>query len=118
MELVGQEALPGGPAHRLKVTLKTGAVRHVWVDAATGLVVRTASTRTLRGREVTLETTFGDYRETGGVDLRPLDRGRRAGPAAAAADRRRERGGEPRARRLPIPDAALMASAREGGVAR
>jgi outer membrane lipoprotein-sorting protein len=67
VELVGSEALPGGRAHRLKVTLKTGAVRHLWVDAATGLVVRTESTRPLRGREVTLETTFGDYRETGGV---------------------------------------------------
>jgi len=67
VELVGKEALPGGPAYRLKVTLKSGAVRHVWVDAASGLVVRTESTRRLRGREVALETVFGDYRETGGV---------------------------------------------------
>jgi outer membrane lipoprotein-sorting protein len=67
VELVGSEALAGGRAHRLKVTLKTGAVRHVWVDAATGLIVKTVSTRAWRGREVTLETTFGDYRETGGV---------------------------------------------------
>jgi hypothetical protein len=67
VELVGQAALPGGPAHRLKVTLKSGAVRHVWVDAATGLVVRTESARKARGREVVLETVFGDYRETAGV---------------------------------------------------
>jgi len=65
--LVGSEALPGGPAHRLKVTLKSGGVREVWVDAATGLIVRTLAKRTLRGHEVVLETTFGDYRETGGV---------------------------------------------------
>jgi len=67
VELVGKESLPGGPAHRLKVTLKSGAVRHLWVDAATGLVVRTASTRAVRGREVAIETTLGDFRETGGV---------------------------------------------------
>jgi hypothetical protein len=67
VELVGTEALPGGRAHRLKLTLKTGVVRHVWVDAATGLVVRTVSTRTLRGRELALETAFLDYRETGGI---------------------------------------------------
>jgi len=67
VELVGREAQPGGPAHRLKVTLRSGAVRHVWVDAATDLVVRTESTRRLRGREVLLETVFGDYRETAGV---------------------------------------------------
>jgi hypothetical protein len=67
VELVGKEALPGGPAYRLKVTLKSGPVRHVWVDAASGLVVRTLSTRPVRGHEVALETVFGDYRETGGV---------------------------------------------------
>jgi len=67
VELVGKEVLPGGPAYRLKVTLKSGAVRHVWVDAASGLVVRTLSMRTLRGHEVALETVSGDYRETGGV---------------------------------------------------
>jgi hypothetical protein len=72
VELVGSGALPGGPAHRLKVTLKSGAVRTIWIDAGTALVVRTESTRTLRGREVALETTFGDYRETGGVTFARL----------------------------------------------
>ena len=67
VELVGSETLPGGPSHRLKVTLKSGAVRHVWVDAATGLVVRTESMRRLRGREVAVEAIFGDYRKTAGV---------------------------------------------------
>ena len=81
VELVGTEALPGGPAHQLKVTLKSGAVRHVWVDAATGLVVRTASTRAVRGREVAFETTFGDFRETGGVTFaRSIETGVRGRP--------------------------------------
>jgi hypothetical protein len=67
LELVGTETLPGGPAHRLKLTLRSGVVRQVWVDAASGLVVRTLSTRKLHGHEVALETDFGDYRKTGGV---------------------------------------------------
>ncbi len=67
VELVGTEALPGGPAHRLRLTLKSGVVRQVWVDAATGLVVRTLGARTLRGREVALETDFSDYQATSGV---------------------------------------------------
>ena len=67
LALVGSEQLPGGAAHRLKVTLKSGVVRHIWVDAKTSLVVRTESTRTLRGRDVALETVYGDYREKGGV---------------------------------------------------
>ncbi len=41
VELVGSEALPGGPAHELKITLKSGGVRRMWIDAATGLVMRT-----------------------------------------------------------------------------
>jgi len=67
VELIGAEQLRGGAAYRLKVTLKSGVVRHIWVDAKTGLVVRTESTRTLRGRDVALETVYGDYREIGGV---------------------------------------------------
>ena len=67
LELVGSAALAGGRAHELKLTLRSGAVRRVFVDAATGFVVRTESTRTLRGHQVTIETDFGDYRETGGV---------------------------------------------------
>jgi hypothetical protein len=81
VDLVGKEDLPGGPAYRLKVTLKSGAVRSVWVGAATGFVVRTESTRRLRGREVALETTFGDYRETGGVVFaRSIETGVRGRP--------------------------------------
>jgi hypothetical protein len=67
VELVGRADLPGGPADELKVTLKSGVVRRVWVDAKSGLVVKTASTRKVRGHELQLETVYGDYRETGGV---------------------------------------------------
>jgi hypothetical protein len=67
VEIVGDEALAGGRAHHLKVALKSGAVRDLWVDAAAGLVVKTVATRAWRGRGVALETTFGDYRVTGGV---------------------------------------------------
>jgi outer membrane lipoprotein-sorting protein len=67
VELVGTKALPGGPAHELKVTLKSGAVRHVFVDAATGFIVRMESTRRVRGHDVVLETEFGDYRKIDGV---------------------------------------------------
>jgi hypothetical protein len=70
VELVGTEPLPGGNAYRLKLTLaKTGDVRDVWLDAATGLVVRTTTRRKLLGRELAIEAVFDDYRETGGVSF-------------------------------------------------
>jgi hypothetical protein len=65
--LVGSAALPGGKAHELEVTLKSGVVRRVFVDAASGLVVRTGSTQKVRGHNTTFEVVYGDYRETGGV---------------------------------------------------
>jgi len=65
--LVGSVALPGGKAHELEVKLKSGVVRRVFVDAASGLIVKTASTRKLRGHETAVEVAYGDYRETGGV---------------------------------------------------
>lgn len=81
LELVGTEDLPGGPAHVLALTLRSGAVRRVFVDAATGLVVRAESTRRLRGRELLLETVFGDYRKDGGVAFpRTIETGVRGRP--------------------------------------
>jgi hypothetical protein len=65
--LVGGTTLAGGPAHELEVRLRSGLVRHLWVDAATGLLVKSAATRTLRGHELRFETVYGDYRPTDGV---------------------------------------------------
>jgi hypothetical protein len=65
--LAGREDLPGGPAWRLDVTLKSGVVRKVWLDASSCLIVRSESTRRLRGHELAFETAYGDYRETSGV---------------------------------------------------
>jgi hypothetical protein len=67
LALVGTEALPGGEAHHLRLTPKPGAVRELWLDAKSGQLVRTLSTRKLRGHETSLETLLGDYRATGGV---------------------------------------------------
>ena len=65
--LVGTTNLPGGPAHELEVTLKPGTVRKLWVDAATGQLVRSQAARRWRGHEVAVETAFGDYQKSGGV---------------------------------------------------
>jgi hypothetical protein len=67
LALAGTDALSGGDAHHLRLTLKSGAVRELWLDAKSGQLVRTLSRRRLRGHEVLLETLFGDYRATDGV---------------------------------------------------
>src|SRR5262245_35639669 len=45
VELVGKATLPEGSANELKVTLKGGTVRRLWLDAKSGLLVQSASTR-------------------------------------------------------------------------
>ena len=82
VELVGTEPLSGSAAYRLKVTLKgSGDVRDVWLDAATGLLVRTMTTRKFRGRALAIEAVFSDYRETGGVKFaRAIEAGLRGRP--------------------------------------
>ena len=67
LELAGQEAVDGKKAWKLKLTMKGGDVRHVLIDAQSFLHLRTDASRTLRGRTLQTETTFGDYREAGGV---------------------------------------------------
>jgi hypothetical protein len=42
-------------------------VRRVFVDAVSGLIVKTGSTRKVRGHDTTFEVVYGDYRETKGV---------------------------------------------------
>jgi len=67
VELVGKEKVEGSDAWKLKVTLKTGDVQHIYLDADSHLEIRTESKRTIRGSEVELESTIGDYKEVGGL---------------------------------------------------
>ena len=67
VELVGREALPGGDAFKLEVTLEDGAVRYDYVDVASSQIVRSDVPRKIRGHAVMLENTFSDFREVGGL---------------------------------------------------
>lgn len=52
VELAGREDVLGKPAYKLKLTLKSGAVRYEDIDVASSALVRSESTRRLRGRQV------------------------------------------------------------------
>jgi outer membrane lipoprotein-sorting protein len=66
LELEGNETRE---AFKLKLTLKGGAVRHVYVDAETGLETRIEAPHRLRGEDKVLGTRFGDYRTVGGLAI-------------------------------------------------
>jgi outer membrane lipoprotein-sorting protein len=67
VELLGREKFPGGDAFKLKVTLKVGAIRYLYVDVASRQIVRSEGTRTIRGRTIQLENTFSDFRKVDGL---------------------------------------------------
>lgn len=67
VELVGKEQVEGADAYKLKVTLKSGQQRVIYLDAESGLEVKTEAKRTIRGSEVDGETYLSDYKEVNGL---------------------------------------------------
>ena len=67
VELVGHEALPGGDAFKLKVTLSDGAVRYDYIDVASRQIVRSDVNRITRGNPEQLEEDFSDFRTVDGL---------------------------------------------------
>ncbi|HWS18225.1 MAG TPA: hypothetical protein VN223_09425 [Candidatus Elarobacter sp.] len=67
VELIGKEKVAGKDSYHLKVTLKNGDVRHLYLDAVTFLGQKTAARTMMRGTEVELESILGDYKEVDGL---------------------------------------------------
>jgi outer membrane lipoprotein-sorting protein len=67
VELMGKEPVEGSEAWKLKVTLKDGAIRYIYLDADAFLEIRTEGKRKIRGSEVEGESTIGDYKEVAGL---------------------------------------------------
>jgi outer membrane lipoprotein-sorting protein len=67
VELVGKEKVEGTAAYNLKVTLKNGDVRNVYLDADSYLPIKSTGKTTRRGTEIMVESSMGDYKEVSGV---------------------------------------------------
>ena len=67
VELVGKENVEGTPAYKLKVTLKNGNVKYMYLDADSGLQIKEEEKRIMHGSEQETEASLGDYREVNGV---------------------------------------------------
>ena len=67
VELAGREDVLGKPAFKLKVTLKSGAVRYEYIDVASSALVRSEATRLMRGHQTQVQTTFSNFKKTGGL---------------------------------------------------
>jgi outer membrane lipoprotein-sorting protein len=67
VELLGKEQVEGTDAYKVKITLKSGNVRTVYIDADSYLEIKDEGKRTMRGTEVDAEGTTGDYKPVNGV---------------------------------------------------
>ena len=68
LQLEGIQSVEGHDAFNLKLTLKTGQVQHIWVDAQTFLDVKVEGTpRRLDGRFHPVATYLRDYRSVNGL---------------------------------------------------
>jgi hypothetical protein len=67
VELLGKEPVEGTDAYKIKVTLKSGTVRTVYIDADSYLEIKSEGKRMVRGTEMEFEGTIGDYKPVEGV---------------------------------------------------
>jgi hypothetical protein len=67
VELSGKEPVDGKDAYRLKVTMKDGVVRNIFIDAASFLEVKVAGTTKREGVATDFELILSDYRTVEGI---------------------------------------------------
>jgi outer membrane lipoprotein-sorting protein len=81
VEYMGTEDVDGTDAHKLKVTLKNGDVRFVFLDPDYFLEIRILDQVKIRGVEQESETDLGDYEQVNGVFLPfSIEVGSKGGP--------------------------------------
>ncbi len=69
IEYQGVEDIEGTETHKLKVTLSSGDVRYYFLDTDYFLPIKSSGKATVQGQETEFETTYGDYKEVGGLML-------------------------------------------------
>jgi outer membrane lipoprotein-sorting protein len=67
VEYIGQENVEGSPAYKLKVTLKSGTVTTMFLDADTFLNVKDSSKMKMRDTEIENEILYSDFKEVNGI---------------------------------------------------
>jgi outer membrane lipoprotein-sorting protein len=69
VELVGAETIEGKNVHHLKITKKNGQVHHYFLDADTGLEMRTVTTVEQAGMKAEVTTDLSNYQQIDGLTM-------------------------------------------------
>jgi len=67
VELIGKEDMEGTPVYKLKLTLKSGDIRNIYIDAENYLDLKVSSKRKTPGGEVEVDQYLGNYKPVAGV---------------------------------------------------
>lgn len=67
VEYAGKVDVEGTPAHKLKVTKKSGDVVNVYIDAESYMEIKEEGKAKMRGQEIEGEVTFGNFKTVDGL---------------------------------------------------
>jgi outer membrane lipoprotein-sorting protein len=67
VELIGKEELEATPVYKLKVTLKTGDVKFIYLDSQSYLALKMSTRRKEQGKEYLEDEYYSDYKPVSGV---------------------------------------------------
>ncbi|MGA9769193.1 MAG: hypothetical protein WBV94_09145 [Blastocatellia bacterium] len=67
VELMGKEDLEGTPVYKIKLTLKNGDIRYIYIDAENYLELKITSRRQTPGGEAELENHLSNYKPVNGI---------------------------------------------------
>jgi len=67
VEYLGKADVQGTPTYKMKVTLKNGNEKTVYLDADSYLEIKEESTRKIQGQDAETETNIGNYKEVEGM---------------------------------------------------
>jgi outer membrane lipoprotein-sorting protein len=63
VEYLGKADVEGSPTYKLKLTQKSGSVTTLYLDAETYLEIKEESKRSMRGQDVEIEESIGNYKK-------------------------------------------------------
>ena len=63
VDYVGTEKVDGADAYKLKITFKNGVVSNYFIDAKTNRLVKMVAKQSGNGKEMEIETSYGDYKQ-------------------------------------------------------
>ncbi len=63
VDYVGTEKVDGADAYKLKITFKNGVASNYFIDTKTNRLVKMVAKQSVNGKEMEMETSYGDYKQ-------------------------------------------------------